>query len=328
MTTLVTGATGFVGSAVTRRLRYYGHHVRVMVRPSSDQRNLHGLDVEPVFADLEDRRSLDGALAGCNALFHVAADYRLWAPDPRQLYRTNVMGTLNILHAAVQAGVRRIVYTSSVGTLGLNADGSPADERTPVTLGAMTGHYKRSKYIAEHEVRRLAREKGLPVVIVNPSTPLGPGDIKPTPTGRMVQEAVKGRIPAFVNSGLNIVHVDDVAEGHCRALNQGVVGERYILGGWNMTLQQILTSISQLTGRRPPLMRLPNLAVLPMAYAAERWARLRGAREPLVSVEGTLLARKKMFFTHAKAGQALGYAPRPAGEALRDAVRWFQEVKR
>ncbi len=328
MTTLVTGATGFIGSAVARRLRYYGHHVRVMVRPSSDQRNLQGLDVESVFADLGDRRSLDRALAGCSALFHVAADYRLWAPDPRQIYRTNVMGTLNILHAAAQAGVRRIVYTSSVGTLGLNADGSPADERTPVTLGAMTGHYKRSKYIAEYEVRRLAREEGLPVVIVNPSTPLGPGDVKPTPTGRMVQEAVKGRIPAFVNTGLNIVHVDDVAEGHCRALNQGVAGERYILGGWDMTLQQILTSIAQLTGLRPPLMRLPNLAVLPMAYAAERWARLRRAREPLMSVEGTLLARNKMFFTHAKASQTLGYAPRPAGEALRDAVRWFQEVER
>lgn len=325
MTTLVTGATGFIGSAVVRRLLRYGHAVRVLVRSGSDMRNLRGLDVQPVFGDLTDRPALERAVAGCAALLHVAADYRLWVPDPRPMYRTNVLGTIDILRAAADAGVRRMVYTSTVGALGLTADGTAADELTPVRPKSMVGHYKRSKYMAEMEVRRLAREQGLPVVIVNPSAPVGPRDIKPTPTGRMILEAVRGTMPAYVDTGLNIVHVDDVAEGHCLALARGTIGERYILGGENMTLKDILAIVCIEAKHRPPRIRLPHLMVLPIAFGAERWARFTGAKEPLVTVDGVLLARKKMFFSHQKSRRELGYLPRPATEALRDAVRWFRE---
>jgi dihydroflavonol-4-reductase len=324
MTALVTGATGFVGSAVARTLLAQGEPVRVLVRPTSDRRNLDGLDVQVYIGDLRDRRSLDHALRGCESLFHVAADYRLWAPKPEAMYATNVDGTRALMLAAADAGLRRIVYTSSVATLGLHPDGTPADEATPVTIDAMIGPYKRSKYLAEEEVRRLVAE-GLPAVIVNPSTPVGPRDIKPTPTGRLIRDAVAGQMPAYVDTGLNIVHVDDVAHGHLLALRHGRIGERYILGGENLTLREILQEIAHLSGRRPPRLRLPHGVVLPIAYLAEAWARLTG-NEPLATVDGVRLARKRMFFTSAKAEAELGYRPRPARAALADAVAGFRQV--
>ena len=323
MTVLVTGATGFVGSAVLRRLLDDGHRARALVRAGSNRRNLEGLSVEAVVGDLGDPASLERAMAGCTALFHVAADYRIGVREPDGLYRTNVEGTRNVMLAAAAAGVARIVYTSSVATLGVTGDATPADETNPSTIDDMIGHYKRSKFLAEAEVRRLARDEGLPAVIVNPSTPVGPRDIRPTPTGRMIVEAASGRMPAFVDTGLNMVHVDDVAAGHVLAFERGAVGERYILGGENMSLRDILAEIAAITGRRPPRVRLPHGLVLPIAHAAEAWARLRGA-EPFVTVEGARLARKKMFYSARRARDELGFAPRPAAEALRDAVAWYR----
>ena len=324
MTALVTGASGFVGSAVARRLLDRGVAVRALMRPHSDRRNVDGLGVEIVTGDLRDRGSLERALAGCEALFHVAADYRLWARRPGELYETNVGGTHAIMLAALEAGVRRIVYTSSVATLGLRDDGIPADEDTPSTLAGMIGDYKRSKFIAEDEVRRLIAAESLPAVIVNPSTPIGPRDVKPTPTGRLIVEAASGRIPAVVDTGLNIVHVDDVAEGHLSAFDSGKVGERYVLGGENMTLLEILSGVTAMAGQRPPRIRLPHNVVLPIAYLAEAWARLSGA-EPFVTVAGVRMAKKRMYFSSAKAEDQLGYRSRPAEQAQRDAVAWFRE---
>lgn len=324
MTTLITGATGFVGSAVLRRLLAAGHHVRTLVRSGGDRRNIDGLAVEAATGDLTDRKSLDRAVAGCAALFHVAADYRLWVPRPDEIYATNVAGTRNVMLAAAEAGVTRIVYTSSVATLGFNPDGSPADEDTLVTIDDMIGHYKRSKFLAEAEVRRLVEEEDLPAVVVNPSTPVGPRDIKPTPSGRMVVEAAAGRIPAYVDTGLNLVHVDDVADGHLLAFERGSPGERYVLGGENMTLREILAEIARLSGRPPPRLRLPHVLVPPVAYAAEAWVRLRGRGEPLVNVDSARMAKKRMFYSAEKARRELGFEPRPAAEALRDAVDWFR----
>jgi dihydroflavonol-4-reductase len=227
--------------------------------------------------------------------------------------------------AAIAAGVERVVYTSSVATLGLMPDGSAADEETPVALADMIGPYKRSKFLAEEEVRRLVRERMLPAVVVNPSTPVGPGDWKPTPTGRMVLDAAAGRMPAYVDTGLNIIHVDDVAAGHLAAWERGAVGERYILGGVNMTLREILLAIAVVTGRRPPCVRLPHNLVLPLAYVAEAWARATGGGEPRMTVTGVRLAKKKMFFSAAKAARVLGVHPRPAAEAFRDAVAWYRQ---
>ena len=265
---LVTGATGFVGAAVARALLTEGWEVRALVRSGSDRRNVASLPVAQVVGDLTDAASLERALEGCEAAFHVAADYRLWAPQPQELYRANVDGTGNLLDAAARAGVRRIVYTSSVATVGLPADGRPGAEDAPVGLADMIGHYKRSKFLAEERARQAAA-RGIPVVIVNPSTPIGPGDVKPTPTGQIVLDAARGRTPAYVDTGLNIVHVDDVAAGHLRAFHRGRIGERYILGGEDMTLRQILTLIAQLVGRSPPRIRLPHGAVLPVAYVSE-----------------------------------------------------------
>ena len=239
--TLITGGSGFVGSAVVRQLIAAGYSVRALVRSNSDRRNLMGLPVEIVTGDLRDRSSLDRALAGCSSLFHVAAVYKLWVRRREEIYETNVAGTRNIMLAAANAGVTRIIYTSSVATLGLTPDGSPADENTPASLSDMIGHYKRSKFLAEAEVKGLADKEGLPVVIVNPSTPVGSRDIKPTPTGRWILDAVSGRMPAYVDTGLNLVHVDDVAVGHLLAFERGKIGERYILGARNMTLKEILT---------------------------------------------------------------------------------------
>lgn len=325
MKTLITGASGFIGSAVLRRLVEDGHTVRALVRPGSDRRNLEGLDVEIVTGDLTDLESLESALTGCAALFHVAADYRLWVPVPEIMYRNNLDGTRNIMTAAARAGVQRIVYTSSVATLGLNADGSPSDETTPVCLEDMIGHYKRSKFLAEAEVRRMVEEEGLPAVIVNPSTPVGPRDIKSTPTGKMIIQAAAGKMPAYVDTGLNFVHVDDVAEGHLLAFKCGRIGERYILGGTNLTLKELLVEISRITGKACPRIRLNHNLILPIAYLAEMWARLVGGGEPFVTVDGVRLAKKKMFFSVEKARRELGLNPRPVTEALREAVAWFEQ---
>lgn len=324
MTTLITGATGFLGSAVLRRLVATDHDVRALVRPGSDRRNLADVSVETIEGDLTDLASLKRALTGCRALFHVAADYRLWTPDPDVAYRVNVDGTRALMLAALDAGVGRIVYTSSVATLGLTSDGTPADEQTPVSLDDMVGHYKRSKYLAEDAVKTLVRERGLPAVIVNPSAPVGPRDIKPTPTGRMIRDAASGRMPAFVDTGLNVVHVDDVAAGHLAAFERGSMGERYILGGEDMTLQQILTEVCRLSGRKPPRVRLPHGLILPVAYAAEAWAAVT-KHEPVVTVTGVRLAKKRMFFCWDKARRELGYTAQPASQALADAVRWFRD---
>ncbi len=277
MTTLVTGATGFLGSALARALLDRGEAVRVLVRRESDRRNIDGLDVELAEGNLNDPQSLRNAVKGCRALYHAAADYRLWVKDPRELYATNVSGTRALLRSASEAGVERIVYTSSVATLGREPSGRPANEQTPVTIDDMTGHYKRSKFLAEEDVNRLVRDEEIPVVIVNPSTIIGPRDIRPTPTGRMVEAAARGKIPAFVDTGLNIVHVDDVAAGHVQAYEHGKIGERYVLGGDDMMLREIPAEIASLVGRRPPRIRLPRAAVLPVAYVAEFAARIRGS---------------------------------------------------
>jgi dihydroflavonol-4-reductase len=323
MKALVTGATGFVGAAVARALIREGWQVRALARQGSDRRNVQHLPLEVVEGDLADRASLDRALGQCQALFHVAADYRLGAFDPRQLYQTNVEGTRNILESSRQAGVQRVVYTSSVATVGIPRDGSPGNEDTPVAVADMIGHYKRSKFLAEQVVRQAAVE-GMPVVIVNPSTPIGPGDVKPTPTGQMVLDAAAGRMPAYVDTGLNIVHVDDVAAGHLLAFHRGRPGERYILGGQDLTLRQILTEIAGLVGRKPPTIRLPTGVVLPIAYVAEAIARLTG-RPGRITVESVRMARKHMFFSSDKAKRELGYEWRPPTEALSDAIAWLRE---
>ena len=325
MTALVTGATGFVGAAVARRVLAAGEAVRVLVRETSDRGNLAGLDVEIAIGDLAAPETLRTALGGCAALFHVAADYRIWCPDPAPMMAANVEGTRAIMRAAAEAGVARIVYTSSVAVLGLHADRSAADEDTASSLGDMIGPYKRSKFLAEQVVDDMVRDDGLPAVIVNPSMPVGPRDIKPTPTGRMIVEAAAGRMPAYVETGLNVVHVDDVAKGHWLAYERGEVGRRYILGGDNMSLQAILGEVAALVGRRPPRIKLPHGVVLPIAVVAEALARLGGGkREPMATVDGVRMACKWMFFSSDRAVGELGYAPRPAADALADAVAWFR----
>jgi dihydroflavonol-4-reductase len=323
MRALVTGATGFVGAAVARALLREGWQVRALARRGSDLGNLRHLPLEIATGDLTDRASLDGAAADCRAVFHVAADYRLGVRHPDELYRNNVEGTRNVLAAARRLRVERVVYTSSVATMGIPADGTPGDEDTAVTLAAMIGHYKRSKFLAEQAAMEEARA-GLPVVIVNPSTPVGPGDIKPTPTGQLILDAARGRMPAYVDTGLNIVHVDDVAQGHLLAYRRGKPGERYILGGEDMTLKGILAEVSRIAGRKPPRIRLPYAAVLPVAYAAEAAARLTG-KSGRVTLEGVRMSRKRMFFSSAKAVRDLGYGWRPPAEAFADAVGWFRE---
>jgi dihydroflavonol-4-reductase len=324
MTSFVTGATGFVGSAIVKQLLATGESVRALVRPDSDRRNLEGLPIEIVPGDLSDQRQLEKALQGCQALFHVAANYRLWAPRSREFYDINVQGTRNIILAAAEAGVKRIVYTSSVATLGLNPDRTPADEDTASSLEAMIGHYKRSKFLAEEAVKELMRQFALNVVIVNPSTPVGPRDIKPTPTGRVIVTAASGNMPAYMDTGLSIVHVDDVAAGHLLAFEKGESGARYILGGENITLHEIFNIVSQLTGLPPPRVRLSKGLVLPLAYLAQGWARLTHGKEPMITVDGVRMARKHMFFSSTKAEQALGYKFRPATEAIHDAIVWFR----
>ncbi len=325
VTTFITGATGFIGSAVARRLIADGHRLRALVREGSDLRNVADLDVERIVGDVRDRAGLERAMAGCEAAFHLAADYRLWTPDPQALFAANVDGTRNVVEAAAAAGVRRMVYTSSVATLGLRADGAPADERTPLLPGQMIGAYKRSKAAAEEAAVEAAARTGLDMVTVNPSAPVGPRDVKPTPTGRIIVEAARGRMPAYVETGLNVVHVDDVAEGHLLAFERGLAGERYLLGGENLRLREILERIAVLVGGRGPLVRIPRSVALPVAWLSQTWARVtRASREPMATVDGVRMAKRLMFFSSAKAERELGYRARPVEEGLREAIDWFR----
>jgi dihydroflavonol-4-reductase len=321
-TVLVTGASGFVGSAVAGAFRRARHQVRVLVRPSSPRGNLDPTD-EVATGDILDRESVKAALKNVRFVVHAAADYRLWAPSGDDIVRTNVEGTRIVMEEARRAAVERIVYTSSVATFDLRGR-VPVDETRPLPAEAAVGAYKRSKILAESLVAGMAAD-GLPVVIVNPSTPLGPRDIKPTPTGRIVLEAAAGQMPAYIETGLNLVHVDDVAAGHVAALARGRIGERYILGGENVTLRQMLTEIAGIVGGRPPLMRLPRAALYPFAFAAELFARASGGT-PFATVDGLRMARYMMHFDDAKARRELGYTSRPYREALVDAIRWFEQA--
>jgi dihydroflavonol-4-reductase len=320
LSALVTGAGGFVGSAVVRALLARGEAVRAMVRQPSA--NLAGLDCEIVTADICDADAVRAALADSTSLYHVAADYRLWARDPGEIERTNVSGTRTVMTTALAAGVKRIVYTSSVATLALTDNGVPADETAPLDATHAIGAYKRSKVAAERVVEDLVVRRGLPAVIVNPSTPIGPCDSRPTPTGRVIVEAARGRMPAFVDTGLNLVHVDDVAAGHLLAHDRGRIGERYILGGQDATLQAMLAAIAKRAGRRAPTLSLPRGPLFPLAWAAEAVAQFTG-REPMLTADGLRLAKYRMFFTHEKASRELGYTARPYEDAIDDALAWF-----
>ncbi len=320
----VTGASGFVGSAVARQLIAAGWQVRALARPTSPRTNLDLPGLEVVTGDMRDEAGIGVAMAGADAVFHVAADYRLWARDPEEIVRNNREGTRVVMQAAKAAGVPRVVYTSSVATLRLHDDGSPSDETEPLTPVTAIGAYKRSKVVAERLVEDMVRE-GLPAVIVNPSTPIGPRDVKPTPTGRIIVEAAMGRMPAFLDTGLNLVHVDDVAAGHLAAFDKGRIGERYILGGEDMSLAAMLALIAGEVGRKPPTVRLPRGPLFPLAYAAEAVASITG-REPFITVDGLKMAKYRMFFSSAKARRELGYSARPAAEAVRDAVQWFRQA--
>lgn len=322
---LVTGASGFVGSAVARIAQQKGFAVRVLVRASSPRKNLEALDADIVVGDMRDVASMRAALRGVRYLFHVAADYRLWAPDPAEIERANLEGAEATMRAALHEGVERIVYTSSVATLKVTSSGQSADETSPLTADQAIGVYKRSKVLAERAVERMIADDKLPAVIVNPSTPIGPRDVKPTPTGRIIVEAALGKIPAFVDTGLNLVHVDDVAAGHFLALERGTVGERYILGGENLPLQQMLADIASLTGRKAPTLALPRWPLYPLAVGAEAVARFT-KREPFVTVDGLRMSKNKMYFSSAKAERELGYRARPYREGLKDALDWFREA--
>jgi dihydroflavonol-4-reductase len=322
MTSLVTGATGFVGAHVVRALLDEGESVRCLVRSASRRDNLTELDVELVEGDLRDRSSLERAVSGCRRVFHCAADYRLFARVPGELYASNVDGTRNVLEAAGEAGVERVVYTSSVGALGLQSDGTAADESTPVSVDRMIGHYKRSKFLAERAAEEVAA-KGVPVVIVNPSTPVGELDIKPTPTGQMIVDFLNRRIPAYVDTGLNLVDVRDVARGHLLAAERGRIGEKYILGHRNLSLREILELLSALTGLPAPRLRLPHLLPLVAAAIDTGAARMLG-RDPRIALEGVRMSRYRMFFSSAKAIAELGLPQSPVETALERAADWFR----
>jgi dihydroflavonol-4-reductase len=322
---LITGASGFVGSAVARIAQQRGFAVRVLVRATSPRTNVAALDAEIVTGDMRDEASMRAALRGVRYLFHVAADYRLWAPDPHEIERANLEGAVATMRAARAERVERIVYTSSVATLKVTSAGTSADETSPLAPEQAIGVYKRSKVLAERAVERMIADDGLPAVIVNPSTPIGPRDVKPTPTGRIIVEAALGKIPAFVDTGLNLVHVDDVAHGHFLALEHGRIGERYILGGENLPLQTMLADIAQMTGRKPPTIALPRWPLYPLALGAEAVAKFT-KREPFVTVDGLRMSKNKMYFTSAKAERELGYRARPYREGLRDALDWFRSA--
>jgi dihydroflavonol-4-reductase len=314
---LVTGASGFLGWHVARILLERGYAVRALVRPGS---RVNGLDVEVATGDLRDPASLERAAAGCGLVFHVAADYRLWAANPDDLYRSNVEGTRNLLQAARNAGAERVVYTSTVGCIGIPSGGI-GDEDTPVALADMVGHYKRSKFLAE-EVALEAARGGLPVVIVNPTAPVGDHDVKPTPTGQIVVDFLKGGMPAFIDTGLNVVDARDCAQGHLLACERGRPGERYILGSENLTLAEILGTLARLAGRKAPTVRLPYAVAYAAGVCSTAWATISG-RPPRVPLEGVRMARKRMWVTHEKARRELGFNPAPAEAALAHAVEWF-----
>ena len=321
---LVTGATGFIGSAVAKALCEAGFAVRATALPTSARHHLAGLDLDFYEGDLRDPSSARTAMVDIQYVFHLAADYRLWARKSSEILKNNVLITRNVMEAALRARAERIVYTSSVATLALDPHGGgAADETKPLSEEQGIGAYKRSKIAAERLVEQLVANEGLPAVIVNPSTPVGPRDVRPTPTGRIIVEAAKGRIPAFVDTGLNLVHVDDVAAGQLAALHRGRIGERYILGGENVPFAQMLEDISRLVGRRAPRLRIPHAVALPIAYAAEGLAFLTG-KEPFASIDAVRMAKHCMYFTSRKAERELGFKARPYIEGLADAIRWFR----
>jgi dihydroflavonol-4-reductase len=323
MLSLITGANGFIGSHVTRFLIEQGEQVRVLVRPQSDRRLLEGLPIEFAYADLRDPSSLSAAVQGVQRVYHVAADYRLWAKNPQEIYESNVTGTRNLLAAAHLAGVSRFIYTSSVGTIVPPHPRSLPDEQTHLQLGDMIGHYKRSKFLAE-QVAIDAAQQGQPVVIVNPTTPVGPGDWKPTPTGRIILDFLNGKMPAYVDTGLNFVAVEDVARGHWLAAEQGRIGERYILGDRNLTLKELLQILSNLSGRPMPRIRLPHAVPYLVALAD---AAISGIlrREPSIPLEGVRMARHKMFVDGSKAQKTLDFHPGSLEAALERAIRWYSD---
>ena len=321
-TVLVTGATGFVGSAVARALVARGFHVRALMRANANRLNIARLNCEPLIGDMRDEESMAAALKGARFLFHVAADYRLWAKDPHEIERNNLQGVRATMQAALGAGVERVVYTSSVAAL--KPGDTAVDETSRHTHKSVIGAYKRSKLLAEREVERLVRDHNLPCVIVAPSTPIGPRDVKPTPTGRIIVEAATGRMPAFVDTGLNLVHVDDVANGHLLALDNGRIGENYILGGEDVALETMLGDIAFLSGRKAPTIKLPRAPLFPLAWAAEAFARLTG-KEPFLTADALRMSRYRMFFSSQKARRELGYTARPYRQGLSDALTWFRE---
>jgi len=323
MLAFVTGATGFVGSHVARALAEQGASLRLLVRASSNTKNITELKADLVTGDLRDPASLQKAISGCDTLFHVAADYRLWVRDPEDMYRANVEGTRALLEAARKSGVRRVVYTSSVATMGFTSNAQPANEQSPVSLDNMIGPYKRSKFMAE-QVAVEAAKSGIDVVIVNPTTPVGDRDIKPTPTGRIVVDFLKKKFPAYVDTGLNLVDVTECARGHIAALEKGRCGERYILGGENLTLKQILDKLAAITGLPSPSMRVPYVLALATGVVDEIvTGRIRG-REPRATIDAVRMGRKKMFVSSAKAERELGWKMVPVGDALRRAAKWFR----
>jgi dihydroflavonol-4-reductase len=322
MKALVTGATGFVGGAVARALVGSGIEVRVLARKGADLQNLTGLPVEQVDGDLRNPESLRRALTGCRQLYHVAAHYALWAKDPSIFYDINVTGTRALLEAAREVGIERTVYCSTIGAIGLPPGGGLGTEETPVSLEQMAGHYKRSKYLAEQEVLKLARE-GLPVVIVNPSAPVGEADVKPTPTGQIIVDFMKGRMPAYIETGMNLIDVDDVAQGHLLAMQKGRQGERYILGNKNLLLNEVFQILSRITGVKAPTIKLPRLAILPLAFANQWISNLTGV-PPRIPLEGVKMAKYKMHYDCSKAIRELGLPQTPVEVALEKAVRWFR----
>lgn len=320
---LVTGASGFIGGAVLRALNARGAHIRVLARADSPRQNILP-SCEIVEGDVTDPESVRAAMKGVRWLFHLAAAYRLWTPDPAIVFRVNVDGAEIVMREALRAGVEKIVHTSSVATLSAPT-GAPCTEEDRLPAEKAIGAYKQSKILSERLVERMIEEEGLPAVIVCPSAPLGPGDVKPTPTGRIVCEAMRGAMPAYVDTGLNIAHVDDVAAGHLAALERGAIGERYILGGENLTLRDLLVAISSVTGRPGPRLKLPAAPLMPLAYANELGARLMGY-EPFLHRDSLKMSRSRMFFDDRKARRELGYETRPVREAIRDTVDWFREA--
>jgi dihydroflavonol-4-reductase len=322
MKALVTGGTGFIGANIILRLLREGISVRALVRQGADKRNIAGLDIEICEGNLLDESSLNRGLEGCELVFHAAADYRLWTRDPAAMYAVNVTGTRNLLAAALRTGASRVVYTSSVGTLGNPGNGAPGREDTPVTLADMPGNYKKSKFMAEREAETFL-QAGLPLVIVNPTTPVGPYDIKPTPTGRIIVDFMNGKMPAYLDTGLNLIDVDECARGHLLAAQKGRIGEKYILGGANISLCELFAMLEEITGITAPKFRLPYYPVLMAAWLNAALSRITG-KEPLIPLEGVQMAAKFMYFDSSKAEQELGLERKPVKDALLGAVRWFR----